>query len=94
MNKYLKLFICIVIDAIGYFSFAIPFIGEMSDAVWAPISAVLLFLLFGKQGAGAALINFTEEIIPGLDFIPTLTLTWIYIHVIGEKKEQNDLKNK
>ena len=34
-NKYRKLVIGIVLDGIGMLSFAIPFIGEFSDVVWA-----------------------------------------------------------
>ncbi len=87
MNKYVKLGICLIIDLIGTFSFIIPGIGEFSDAVWAPISAVILLLLFGnKTGAVGALINFGEELSLGFDFIPTLTLTWLYVHLKKDKK--------
>ena len=32
----------------------------------------------GKIGQVSGVINFVEEAAPGLDFIPTFTLTWIY----------------
>ena len=87
MNKYVKLVICIIVDLIGTFSSVIPVVGEISDAVWAPISAIILFLLFGnKTGAVGALINLGEELSLGFDFIPTLTLTWIYVHLKKDVK--------
>jgi hypothetical protein len=89
VNKYIKLVICIVVDLIGMGSFALPLIGEVSDVFWAPISSVLLYLLFGgKEGAIGSLINFTEEALPGADFIPTLTLTWLYVYLKKDKKEE------
>ena len=35
----------------------------------------------GKKGKIAAIIVFIEEIIPGLDVIPTFTLMWLYTFV-------------
>ncbi|HTM92660.1 MAG TPA: hypothetical protein VL095_09585, partial [Flavisolibacter sp.] len=31
---------CILMDLIGYGSFAIPFFGEFFDLIWAPVSAL------------------------------------------------------
>ena len=82
MNKYVKLVICLIVDIIGNFSFIIPGIGEITDTVWAPISSVILFLLFKNNvGTAGALINLGEELSLGFDFVPTLTLTWIYVHL-------------
>ncbi len=36
MNKQPSLLFCILMDAIGYASFALPVLGEASDIVWAP----------------------------------------------------------
>lgn len=87
MNKYVKLGICLIVDIIGTFSFIIPGIGEITDAVWAPISATVLFLLFGgKTGTVGALVNLGEELSLGFDFIPTLTLTWMFVHLKKDVK--------
>ena len=82
-NKYKLLGLSILFDAVGMLSFAIPFVGEFGDIVWAPMSAFLLAKMFkGTIGKVGGTISFFEELIPGLDFIPTFTLTWIYKYVI------------
>jgi hypothetical protein len=78
MNKQQpSLLLCIVMDLIGYASFALPGLGELSDVVWAPISAFIFYKTFGgSKGAFGALFNFAEEILPFTDFIPTFTIMW------------------
>jgi hypothetical protein len=73
-----SLLLCLVLDLIGYASYAVPFLGEFSDLVWAPISGVIFFILFGGwRGAMGGIFNFIEEILPGTDFIPSFTIMWI-----------------
>ena len=86
-KKYQLLLFSIVFDGLGLLSFAIPFIGEFSDVVWAPLSAFLIYKMYGGTlGKGVGIIAFVEEIgILGTDFLPTFTLTWIYKYLI--KKE-------
>ena len=86
-KKYQLLLLSIVFDGLGMLSFAIPFIGEFSDVVWAPLSAFLIYKMYGGTfGKGVGIISFVEEIgILGTDFLPTFTLTWIYKYLI--KKE-------
>ena len=82
-SKFGLLALSILFDAIGMLSFAIPGIGEFSDIVWAPISAILVIKMFkGTEGKIGGMVSFLEELIPGLDFIPTFTLTWVYKYVI------------
>jgi hypothetical protein len=82
-KKYKMLGLSLLFDAIGMLSFAIPFIGEFGDIVWAPISALLIYKMYkGAEGRIGGMVSFFEELIPGLDFIPTFTLTWIYKYVI------------
>jgi hypothetical protein len=85
-TRYKKLIIGIVFDAIGMLSFTIPFLGEFSDVVWAPISGFLVTRMYkGSVGKIGGIISFVEEISPLTDIIPTFTLTWIYYYKI--KKE-------
>ncbi|MDO6517949.1 hypothetical protein [Zobellia uliginosa] len=81
-EKYKKLLLGLLFDGIGMLSFVIPFIGEFSDIVWAPLAGWLMTRMYkGKVGQGAGIITFLEEIIPGLDVIPTFTLMWLYTYV-------------
>jgi hypothetical protein len=88
--KYKNLFLGLLFDAIGMLSFAIPFIGEFSDIIWAPLAAWLMIRMYkGRAGQAAGAVTFIEEIIPGLDVIPTFTIMWLYTHVFkGAKKEK------
>jgi hypothetical protein len=87
MNKYKKLALSILFDAVGYVSFLIPGIGEFADIVWAPASAFLMTKLYkGKSGKIAAAVSFIEEAMPGLDIIPTFTLMWLYTYVFKTKE--------
>ena len=86
--KYRNLLLGLLFDGIGMLSFMIPGIGEFSDVIWAPIAGWLMTRLYkGRVGQAAGLIAFTEELIPGLDIIPTFTLTWIYTYLLRKKKE-------
>jgi hypothetical protein len=85
-SKYLKLFLGIVFDLIGMISYLIPGIAETIDIIWAPISGLLLVFMYkGYTGKIAGVIGFAEEILPGLDVIPTFTITWIYKYVIQKE---------
>ena len=70
-------------------SYILPMIGEAEDIAWAPISAIIFYLLFGKKKFAflGAFFSFLEEISPGLDFIPTFTLAWFI-----RKREINRIK--
>ena len=68
---------CLLMDMLGYASFLIPFFGELFDLVWAPISAAIYWRMFGgTKGFFGGIFNFFEELMPGLDIIPTFTITW------------------
>ena len=86
MSKYKKLILGIILDAMGYVSFLIPGIGEFSDIIWAPISAWIMTKLYkGRPGKVAAVINFVEEALPGVDLVPSFTLMWFYTYVFKRK---------
>ena len=86
-NKNRNLILGIVFDAIGMLSFSIPFLGEFSDVVWAPIAGFLMTRMYkGTVGKVGGIFAFLEEIIPFTDVIPSFTLTWIYNHWIKKEK--------
>lgn len=71
------LIFCLVMDILGYATYAIPVLGEFGDILWAPISAFIFYKAFGGwKGAFGGLFNFVEEALPGLDFIPSFTIMW------------------
>jgi len=75
-------------DLIGYATYAIPFLGEFADIIWAPVSAIIFFVSFGGwKGALGGIGNFIEEILPGTDFIPSFTIMWFLQHY--RKKNPN-----
>jgi hypothetical protein len=85
-----SLVFCILMDFIGYASYAIPGLGEFGDIIWAPISALIFFRTFGGwKGAFGGLFNFVEEILPGIDFIPSFTIMWIWQRM---KKPQQQIR--
>lgn len=87
-----SLAVCIAMDLIGYASFAIPVLGELLDLVWAPVSALIYMKLFGfKKGFFGGMFNFVEELLPGLDIIPTFTITW-FIQYAKRNKEAVTLR--
>ncbi|WP_309609919.1 hypothetical protein [Flavobacterium sp.] len=82
-----KLVLGIVLDLVGMLSYLIPVAGEFADIIWAPIAAFTLANMYkGSVGKIGGIVTFIEEIVPGLDFIPTFTLTWIYEYYIAKRK--------
>ena len=83
-----KLIVSILIDLIGMSTYLLPVAGEGADVGWAPVSTALIFWLYGSGIFAAA--GFAEEILPGLDFVPTATIAWFLTQSdagqrIGEK---------
>ncbi len=89
-SKYKNLFYGLLFDAIGMLSFAIPFIGDFSDIIWAPIAAWLMTRMYkGRVGQAAGAVTFVEEILPGLDIIPMFTIMWVYTYIFKGAKKEN-----
>ena len=89
-NKKTSLLLCIVMDIVGYATYAIPGLGEFADVIWAPISALIFYKTFGGwKGAFGGIFNFVEELLPGTDFIPSFTIMWIFQYAAGKKKKTN-----
>jgi hypothetical protein len=76
--KLPPLMACLIMDLIGMSSYLLPFIGEAEDVVWAPVSGLIFYFLFGKKRFGmvGGIFSFLEEILPGTDIIPTFTIAW------------------
>ncbi|TDD97439.1 hypothetical protein [Flavobacterium cellulosilyticum] len=86
-TKTRDLILGILFDGIGMLSFTIPFLGEFSDVVWAPLSGFLMMWMYkGNIGKIAGTFSFLEEILPFTDIVPSFTLTWIYNYWI--KKDE------
>ena len=84
-NKIKYLLLGLLFDAVGMLSFVIPFVGEFSDVIWAPMAAWLMTRMYkGKMGKVAGVITFLEEMLPGIDFIPSFTIMWIYTYVFNK----------
>ena len=82
MNKYKLLKKGILLDLIGMATMLVPFWGNIVDLVWAPYAASQMNKMYrGTTGKIAAVVVFLEEIIPGLDIIPTFTLMWLYTFI-------------
>lgn len=82
MNKYRKLGLSILFDALGYVSFVFP----PFDFIWAPLSAYLMTKMYkGREGKIAAVISFAEEALPFFDVVPTFSLMWLYTFVLKTK---------
>ena len=86
MKNKPSLVFCILMDLIGYASFSIPIIGEVSDVIWAPISAFIFARTFGGRiGAIGSVFNFIEEFLPFIDFIPSFSIAWFIQSRMGQK---------
>jgi hypothetical protein len=87
--KKTKLVLSLIFDGIGMISYFAPIFGEVVDVVWAPISGLLLVLMYkGTVGKIAGLFGTIEELIPLTDVIPTFTITWFYTYVIRKGVEE------
>ena len=81
-----SLVFCILMDLVGYATYAVPFLGELGDIIWAPVSSIIFMATFGGwKGALGGIGNFIEEILPGTDFIPSFTIMW-FIQNMQRKK--------
>jgi hypothetical protein len=85
-----SLALCLIMDLLGYASFAIPILGELLDIVWAPVSAIIFWRIFGfRKGFAGGMFSFFEELMPGLDFIPTFTINWFLVYFRRNKEVLN-----
>ena len=86
-DKKTKLLLSLIFDGIGMLSYVAPIFGEFTDTFWAPISGLLLVLMYkGTVGKIAGLFGTIEELIPLTDVIPTFTFTWFYTYIIRREE--------
>jgi hypothetical protein len=87
-HKQRNLFLGILFDVVGMLTYLVPFLGEFADSIWAPVSGILLAVMYkGTIGKVGGIIEFLEELFPFTDFIPTFTLIWIYTYVIKNQEK-------
>lgn len=80
LSKNKKLALSILLDVIGFITFI--------DIIWAPVSAYLMTKMYkGKKGKIGGIVSFIEEIIPGLDIIPSFTIMWFYTYVFSKEND-------
>lgn len=85
LSKNKKLALGIVFDIIGFITFI--------DIVWAPLSGYLMSKMYkGNKGKIAGVFSFLEEIIPGLDIIPSFTIMWLITYVFSKEKTMIEIK--
>ena len=72
-----NIFLCLLLDLIGYATYVIPGLGEIGDVIWAPVSAYLFYSMFGRKlDLFGGMFNFIEEVLPWTDFIPSFTIAF------------------
>lgn len=94
MKRQPSLIFCILMDLVGYATYAIPVLGEFADILWAPISSVIFMATFGgMKGVLGGFGNFIEELLPGTDFIPSFTIMW-FIQTMQKKKSSTAIQTR
>lgn len=90
-NKLNYLLLGLLFDGIGMISYVIPGVAETMDVIWAPIAGWLMTQMYkGNTGKVAGIFATIEELLPGVDIIPTFTLMWIYTYVVNGKQDEGE----
>jgi hypothetical protein len=85
-DKKTKLILSLIFDGIGMLTYIVPVFAESLDIIWAPVSGLLLVIIYkGSVGKIAGLFGTVEELIPLTDIIPTFTITWFYSYIIRKE---------
>jgi len=92
MKKQPSLALCIILDVIGSAGVIVPGIGAIFDVFWAPVSSIIFLFLFGRKATFGAIFSFVEELIPGVDVIPTFTIAWVIRYLENKTKKPVELK--
>jgi len=78
-DSTLLLYACLLVDFIGFCSYLILFLGEITDLYWAPFAGLFLQYMFGSMFLTS--VGVVEEILPFTDIVPTATLAWCLAHL-------------
>lgn len=85
-SKRSKLVASIVFDLIGMSSLLGFGVLEFTDLAWAPLAGYLMTKLYtSKSGVAAGVFTTIEELLPGLDVIPSFTIMWCYTYLIKSR---------
>lgn len=86
LSKNKKLALSILFDIIGMVTFI--------DIIWAPVSGYLMTKMYrGRKGKIAGIFSFVEEILPGLDIIPSFTIMWLLTYVFQKEEKVIEIKS-
>ena len=92
-KKYTRLLAGLAVDLFGMSSYALPVLGESTDLVFAPLSGLACWLLYGKTLGGlGGVFGTLEEWGPGTDAIPTLTLVWLYKYGLRGRRSRAEFE--
>lgn len=75
-----KLGACLLLDALGDATYCAPGVGELGDIVFGPASAVMIKMMFNRNGIAA--LGCVEEVLPFTDAMPTATFAWFLENVM------------
>ena len=87
-QKRIQLWLSLLIDAVGMLSYLIPFLGEITDLIYGPVSGIIIFMMYKQNpvvGILGGLFGAAEEMFVA-DFIPTATLLWLYTYKLNGNK--------
>jgi hypothetical protein len=87
---WVELLACVGLDAAGEASLFYP-VGELADAGWAFFSALVVELFF--DWPQLALVALWEELLPFTDALPTATIGWFLVTVLGLRPDRRDRPN-
>ena len=82
---WFELVLCILLDAAGDASLFVPINGELTDVGFSFFYAFAIELFF--DWPQLAVFGFWEELLPFTDFIPTATLGWLLVVVLGRRPD-------
>ncbi len=80
LNPWTQLGVAILVDIAGAISYMLPFFGEFGDFLFAPVQAMIVYWMVGKEDWGMfwVMISFGEEMLPWTDIVPSVTLAWLW----------------
>jgi len=82
-----KLIYGILFDLIGMASYLGGPFTVVTDIIWAPVTLYIMTKMYpSKIGVTTGIFSAIEELTPGLDIIPTFTITWFLSRILNPEK--------